>query len=44
MILVYVTGDSGYPNRDAAVFSFPVVVFAAAFFSGVVGVVGVGVR
>ena len=28
----YLTGDSGYPNRDAAAFSFPAVVFVAAFF------------
>ena len=27
----YVTDGSGYPNRGAAAFSFPAVVFAAAF-------------
>ena len=47
MILVYVTGDSGYTRTEVQpAFSFPAVVFAAAFLRVfVVGVVvGVGIR
>ena len=29
---MHVTGDSGYPSRGAAAFSFLTAVFAAAFF------------
>ena len=43
-ILVYVTGDSGYPNRGTAGILFSGSRLCRRFLSGVVGVAGVGVR